>query len=871
MYFIKRSLPIDMCPLLHTNDFIFCKIFFIKYWNTVVYPTGTPIVPIPQNTTTMLKNHFKLAFRNLLRNKSQSVILVGGLTVGMAACILLLQYVNFELGFDGFHAKSKNIYRVVNERIQNGETVQKGTITYPTVGKAMQDDFPEVKNATRIAYSSDLMITKDERIEPVEPGLWVDEHFFEIFDFPVLAGDGLGLLDETNELVLTRALADRYYPAAKGNYEAILGEELIIDRYPDPFKIVGVLEDVPANSSMQFEMLISYASAIRYWGEGADNSWTWSDYYHYLELEEGADAKALETKLADFSQRHFRGTEVSGSEEVFTLQPLSEAHLYSAGLEYEITETASGQAVWSLLFIAFFILVLAWINYINLSSVRAIERAKEVGVRKVIGATRGQLVWQFLSEALVVNLASLILAVALVQAFSPWFAANFNMDVESLRFFTGGQMSLYLGLSLVGLILGGVIVSGAYPAWLLSSPHVSSVLKGMFTKDLGGAGLRKGLVVFQFTMSIALITATWLVSQQIDYMNKQDLGIDISQVMTVNSPEMSQWDSTFIERMDAFKAELVKFPGVESAATSNRAPGERMGRIFGLQKKEEGTDGQSFTSNVINADFEFAKTYYLEPVAGRFFRQSDHSYDWAAVDKIAINEATAKMLGYTDYESAIGKGVRFWDKDWRIVGVMPDYHQRSLHTAIEPIVFISSYSTFNLLSVRLSGENTDQTIAQVKETYGQFFPGNTFDYSFVNDDFQEYYESDQRFGNILSFFTLLTLLVACLGLFGLASYTTFLRTKEIGVRKVLGASSAGIVMLLSKDFIKLVIVALVIATPIAWYLIKIWLQEYAYRIEIDWWVFGLAGVAAILIAFLTVGTQSMKAALGNPVESLRSE
>ncbi len=819
----------------------------------------------------MLKNNFKIAFRNLFKNKTQSFILIGGLTIGMATCLLLLQYVNFELGFDNFHSKKDSIYRVVNERFQNGKSIQKGTITYPTIGPELTKEFPEVQNATRIAYSSDIMVTQRDRVEPIEPGLWVDEHFFEIFDFKLLATDGLQLLGKTNELVLTRQLADRYFPIAKGDYEAILGKELHIRRYPDPFKIVGICEDIPPNSSLQFELLLSYASCIRYWGEGADNSWTWSDFYHYLELESGTGIKALEAKLADFSKRHFRGTEVSGSKEVFTLQALEEAHLYSEDLEYEIGETANGRAVWSLLLLAFFILIIAWINYVNLSSVRAIERAKEVGVRKMMGATKSQLVQQFFSEALLVNLLSLLLALGVVQLLNPWFATNFGVEVAGLSFWEGNAFNVYLIIALLGLILLGVLVSGIYPAWLLSSPHVSSVLKGVFARDMGGANLRKGLVIFQFTMSIALITATWLVSRQINFMSQQDLGIAIDQVMTVNAPQMSQWDSTFINRMNTFKNELTQFPSIYSAATSSRGPGEGMGRVFEIQKTGAASAEQFYTSNFIDVDFEYAKTYGLTPISGRFFRESDHNPEWALVDKIVVNEAAINMFGYEDAEQAIQQQLQFWEKDWQIVGVVPDFHQRSLHHGIEPIIFIPSYNTGNLLSLQVSPENIATTIAQVKSTYAQFFPGNTFQYSFLDERFQRLYEADQRFGNILSFFTLLTILIACLGLFGLASYTTFLRTKEIGVRKILGASSASIVVLLSKDFLQLVVVAIALAAPIAWLVMDWWLNGFAYHIAIQWWMFLLAGIAALGIAFLTVSFQSVRAALANPVNALRSE
>lgn len=819
----------------------------------------------------MFQNNLKIALRNLLKNKTQSTILISGLTIGMAACILLLQYVNFELSFDDFHSNKENIFRIVNERFQDEKSVQKGTITYPAIGPTMLKDFPEIENTTRIGYSSDVMITKGDKIDPVEPGLWVDEHFFEIFDFNLIASQDLTPLDETNELVLTKSLADRYFPTARGNYEAILGEDLIIDRYQDPFKIIAICEDVPDNSTLDFDMLLSYATMIRYFGEGSDMSFTNSDFYHYVQLKPNTDVPTLEAKFTDFSHRYFEEQEATGRKEVFTLQALADAHLYSADLEYEIGRTVNGRAVWSLLIIAFFILLIAWVNYINLSSVRAIERSKEVGVRKVIGATRSQLVRQFLAEALAVNGLSLVLAFGLVQLLSPWFAQNFDVSPEGLSFFVGNSINSYLALALLGLILGGVIISGFYPAWLLSSPHVATVLKGTFSKDLGKGWLRKGLVVFQFTMSIALITATWLVSKQIDFMNKQELGFDINQIMTINGPEMNSFDSTFIERMTTFKTQLAIHPTINSAATSSRLPGQRTGRIFHIRKVGTGDTDQTYTSNFIGADFEYAKTYGLTPLAGRFLRASDHNRFMRLIENIVVTEATVKMLGYTNNEAAVGQRVNFFGKDWTIVGVTPDFHQRSLHTSVAPLIFAPFYSPGNPLSLNVSSENIGATIAHVQSTYQEVFPGNTFEYSFLNEDFQRLYEADQRFSSILSFFTLLTILIACLGLFGLASYTTFLRTKEIGVRKVLGASSASIIALLSKDFLKLVIIAMLFATPIAYFMMDLWLNDFAYRIEIQWWVFVMAGIGAIGIAFLTVSTQSIKAALANPINSLKTE
>lgn len=815
----------------------------------------------------ILKNYFKIAFRNLAKNKMQSSILIGGLTAGMVACIMLLMYVGFELSFDNFHSKKDNIYRVVNQRFQNGESVQKGTITYPTIGYTMREEFPEIKNATRLSYSSDFLITHNEKVTTIGSGFFADEHFLEIFDFKLIAQTKANVLNETNEIVLTKKMVAQYFPAVKDNYEAVLGEELRLNRLPDVFKIVGVCEDVPSNSFLQFNLLTSYATRIRYWGEGAGNSWTASNYYHFLELEEGTNYQALETKFADFSQRHFRGTEVTGSKEVFTLQPFSDAHLYSSDLEYEIGQTNSGRSVWSLLIISFFILLLAWINYVNLSSVRAMERSKEVGVRKVLGATKTQLTSQFIAEALIINIVSLLLAVGIVLILTPSFNAYLSINTS----FVGNEILTYLMVGLLGLIGAGVLVSGAYPAWLLSSSQIAGALKKVVLNSTGGARLRKGLVVFQFMISITLITITWLVANQIDFMSRQDLGINIDQVMIVNPPEMSNWDSTFIDRMNTFKTELTKFPGIESAATSNRAPSEGTGRIFQMQKIGKGASEQSFTTNFIHADFEYAKTYGFETLTGRFFRKNDHNYEWDALDKIVINEATVKMLGFADNEKAIGKQVNFWDKNWNIIGVMPDFNQRSLHHKIEPLTFLPGYGAYHLLSLKLSGKNVGETIAGVKSSYEQFFPGNDFQYSFVNENFQRLYAADFRFRNILSFFTLFTILIASLGLFGLASYTTFLRTKEIGVRKILGAGATSIVALLSKDFLKLVLIAILFAVPLAYFFMEKWLQGFAYQIGFQWWVFLLAGVLAIGIAFLTVGLQSLKAALSNPVESLRSE
>lgn len=818
----------------------------------------------------MFSNYLKIAFRNLWKNKGQTLILVGGLSAGMGACMLLLQYVGYELSFDRFHSKADRIYRVVNERLQEGKRIQKGTITYPTIGDALGRDFPEIANHTRLMAGGDVFIRVGEKLEEQEGFLWADEHFLEMFDFPVLAKNGAQVLNQPDEMVITRSVADAYFPWAKGDYQAIIGKELLVGARSTVFRVAAVLDDVPDNSLLQFRVLGAFSNLVQERGKEAFESWNWSDFWHYIELKPGADVAALEAKLPAFSERHFQGSKVSGSEEIFSLQALKDAHLYSRDLEYEIGETVNGRAVWSLLMVAFFILVIAWINYINLSSVRAMERAREVGVRKAIGAGRGQLIGQFMTEALLVNVAALALAFPLVQLIKPWFAGNFDLEPDTMRLFSDGSHMLLPALG--GLLVLGVLLSGAYPAWLLSASPVAGILKGFFQKKLGGGGLRKGLVVFQFTASIALITATWLVSQQIRYMNQQDLGVQLDHVVTIDPPRMTQWDSTYIGKVDALKTALTAHAGIKAAASSNRSPGDPfLGRVFQINKVGDADAAQNFTCGFINADYNYAETYGLKPLAGRFFLRTDHNPEWEKLESVVLTESAVKMFGYTSNDAALGKTLRFWDHNWHIVGVLPDFHQKSLHHAIEPLVFVPSYSPSNQISLRIAGDQVDQTLALIQKTYLEFFPGNVFKYAFVEDNFQKLYLADMRFGNILGFFTLLTILIACLGLFGLASYTTMLRTKEIGIRKVLGASVAGITSLLARDFLKLVLLAILIASPLAWYCMQKWLTDFAYHIEMKWWMFVMSGIGALGIAFVTVGFQSMKAALANPVQSLKSE
>jgi putative ABC transport system permease protein len=819
----------------------------------------------------MITHYLKIAIRNLWKNKGFTLIKISGLALGMAACLLLLEYVSFELSYDDFHENGDRIFRVINDRFKSGERVQKGMITYPTVGPQMVADYPEVIRSTRVVPTFNVHVrTPDHEIFKEERAIFIDSTFFRLFSFPLLAGDSSRLMREPNTLVLSERLAQKFFGVASGRYDEVIGATLWVDSYDDPFTVQAIAKNLPDNSHLQYGLFISYPTAARYWGEGVLNSWQWSDFYHYVELAPGVDARDLEEKFVEFSRRHFDGERVSGAEERFYLQPLEEAHLHSADLEYEIGVTRNGRTVWALLWIAVFVLLIAWMNYINLTTVSAVERSQEVGVRKVMGAQHSQLVRQFLTEALLINGIALVIALQLAQISQAFIRHHFGVDLSLRYLVSAGDETASLLMLAAGLFALGIFASGYYPAFLLSRFDIVQVLKGKFSKNHSGNWLRTGLVVFQFTASIALMSGTWLVYQQINYMNKQELGVAVDQTLVVEGPALTEWDSTFIDRMISFEEALMQIPGVASAGASNRVPGMGTGRIFALEPVGA-SDGRTYSTSFIQADLNYAETYELEPVAGRNFRRGDHNTDPNKVNAVMLNVSAVRHFGFETPEQALQRKVKFWDKEWEIVGVLPDFHQRSLHHAIEPMVFVPFYDETHFLSVKVDRADPGRLIASVHDLYDQFFPGNAFNYFFLDDFFQRQYEAERQFGSILMLFTILAIVIACLGLFGLASYTTLLRTKEIGIRKVLGASVSRVVLLLSKDFLRLVLIAALIAVPIAWYGVSMWLEDFAYQVSFSGWTFLIVGAAALLIALLTVVFQSVKAALANPAECLRSE
>ncbi len=819
----------------------------------------------------MLKNYFKIAWRNLVNNKADSLINIVGLSIGMAACLLILEFVSFELSYDRFNKNAPDIYRVANDRYQNGKLVQHGTITYSAVGPAMKADFPEIQNNTRVEPLSSLILINDDKKLEVKESFAADNEFLSVFSYPLLAGNPKTALKEPNNIILTETLAKKIYGFRDQDYSSLLGKTIKLNTDSLPYKITGISKDIPANSHLQFGLLVSYITLYKQkypWKE-AEYDFMDSDFWHYLQLKPGTDYKALEAKLAAFSQRHFQGNKVSGSDEKFLLQPLLKAHLYS-DYEYEIGKTGSSMAVWGMLIIASLIIIIAWVNYINLTTARSMNRAKEVGIRKVSGATRYQLIRQFLTESFLMNLIALFVAVLIIYFVQNGFNQLVERELSLSYLFSVTATGLNIKfLVITGLILG-ILVSGFYPSFVLSSFKPIMVLKGKYSQSGKGVFLRKLLVTVQFAATVALIIGSFVVYRQIRFVSSQSLGMNLSRVLIIKPPVLSSFDSSFISHENSFKSELTQIPGVLMACTSGRVAGDELGRSFNVHRTDKNTDTKITIRNM-GIDFNYLNLYDIPLKAGRNFVQTDYNPDFNKLSHILVSEAAVKSLAFSSNEEAIGKNIVVFGKTWIIVGVIGDFHQKSLHYAIEPVVMMPFAGTDHPISVKLSGNELAPIIAAIKLKYNSFFPGNLFDHYFIDDRFNALYKNDQLFGKVFALFAAFAICIACLGLLGLSLFTTAQRTKEIGVRKVLGASPSSIIFLLSKDFIRLILISFVIASPLAWYVMHSWLQGFAYRIPISWWIFPGAGLLAVCIALGTVSFQTMRAAAMNPAKSLRSE
>lgn len=822
----------------------------------------------------MFSIYLKSAWRNLLKHKFFSFIAVAGLAIGLCACILIIQYVNVELGVDRFHTHLDNLYRVVNDRYQQGLLVQHSTMTYSGIGRAMKEEVPGIEAYCRVTpYRVEVISWSDKKIAD-QRAVLVDRSFFSMFSYTLLAGDPKTALQEPNSVIVSEKMAREQLGVKEP--QSLLGQIMVFDTDSLPYKITGICKDIPGRSQLHFDLLVSYVSLYSKSGNNqfaeADYDFTRPSFWQYIQLKEGADPKIVEKKFAALHAKYFPKAAATSTEEVFYLQPLKKAYLYS-DFEYEIGRTGNYRIVWGLLVIALLILVLGWMNYINLSTARSLERAKEVGVRKITGASRLQLVKQFLTEALLVNMVAIIIAVCLTGLLQQTFNQLVNRELSISMLFSKQTTDISVTILFVLFSIAGIFLSGFYPAFVLSAYKPLKVLKGKFARSVSGVLLRKSIVTAQFAISILLIIGSIVVYRQLQFMTGQSLGYNMEQIMILRKPVLSNPRAGFLNNAYEFVNAVQQLAYVKGAAISSRIPGEELVKISNVNRTDIALDNPATMTN-IGVDEHFINLYEIKLLAGRNFSTLDYNDEFDKVHNLVINETALQQLHFQSPQEAIGKSLTAFDRNWNIIGVVADFHQKSLKSGIEPALLLPTLQLqgrYSQFSVKVDPQHLPAIMKDIRKIYASYFPGNIFDYYFLDEKFNRQYNNDYLFGKVFGLFAGLAILIACLGLSGLSLLTSTQRTKEIGIRKVLGASVAGIVLLLSKDFIKLVLLAIIIASPVAWYIMHLWLQDFAYRINISWWIFALAGLLSLMIALLVIGFQTVRTAIANPINSLRTE
>lgn len=805
----------------------------------------------------MIKNYFKIAWRNVIRQKGYSAINIFGLAIGIAACLLILQYVYFELSFENFQANKDSVYRVQQDRYDNGKLSTQWAAGAFAAGSSFKDAIPEIEDYVKLVKTRSAVTEAENQPLKIENVFFAGQSYFNIFTSPLLQGNPSTALKDPFAAAVSASTALKVF----GTTDAV-GKTLKLNR-KDNYIITAVFKDAPVNTQLRPDLLLSYTTFVQFRGpdNNPDQEWLEDGCLTYLRLRKDANPAAVEHKFIAIAEKGC-GEQLKkfNASVKYLLQPLGDIHLYSH-LMMEPAPNGDGKTVYLLLGIAFFIVVIAWVNYINLATARAINRAKEVGIRKAVGSQRRQLIIQFLSESAVLNGIALVLAVAIVLSAIPGFNQLSGQQLSFSLFF---KVNFWLGL--ITLYFAGVFFSGLYPAFVLSGFQPIKVLKGKMTATKQGGLLRKSLVVFQFAASLFLLIGTITVYKQIQYMRKQSLGIDISQTLIINPPLVKN-DSTFFTQITSFKQQLLQQPSITGISVSTTIPGQAVDWNAGgikLVGTDESTQKQY---RVIGADWDFIKTYNLKIIAGRAFSK-DFGEDPHAV---IFNRKGIEQLGFNKPEEALGKKIDFWGEQYTVAGVTENFHNQSLRESFEPLIIRLIPEVGGYVSIKTTAKDASVIIDKVKAEYNTFFPGNTIEYFFLDDHFDAQYKADQRFGQVFGLFTILAIFVGCLGLFGLASFTTLQRTKEIGIRKVLGASVTEILNLLYREFALLLCIAFVVAVPLAWYTVSTWLQSYAFRIDIHWYYFVLPFIAMITIALATVSFQSVKAALANPINSLKSD
>jgi len=787
----------------------------------------------------MIKNYFKTAWRNLMKNKFYSFINIAGLSVGLCVGMLILLWVQDEYSYDNFHSKAKNIYRLEN-RVGTGNSTQIWTATVAPIAKLSKQQLPEVKDYVRFGENYFSNYRVGSKIFEDHNTAMVDPSFFTFFDFPLIKGNKVNPFPNVNSVVLTEASVKKYF-----GDEDPMGKVIIAEN-KENFTVTGVVKDFPKNSSINpnmifpLEYIVKRDYANKTGNETIDHDFHQFGYETYLMLQPGTDVKALATKIRNIHLAN----KADDTDILYLVQALKDMHLYQAdgtngGIETVHMFTA----------IALLILVIACINYVNLSSARSLLRSKEVSMRKIVGAARAQLFMQFVVETALLFMLASLLAIVLMYAALPVFNDVSGKELEiNLR-------DYHLWMVILCTIAGSLAASSIYPALMLSSFKPLKALKSKASTSVGDARFRKVLVVTQFAFSVMLIAGTIVIKNQLDYIRSKQLGFDKAYTLRIGMRDMGS-------HYDAVKAELLKQPGVLNVSRASNSP-VAMGGETGSNDWPGKQQGQTLMIHPLAIDKDFMPFFKMQLVQGSNFTDAGADSFHYILNETAIRE--------TGIKDPIGKPFSLWDKKGTIIGVVKDFHFASMKEKIAPSIFYYQPGRSYQLFIKTTGDKAQQAIAAAEAQWKKYNAGFPFSYEFLDDAFNRLYRGEERTGLLFNAFAAIAIIISCLGLFGLAAYTAQVRTREIGVRKVLGASVGSIVQLLAADFVKLVLISIIIATPVAWYVMQQWLQSFAYKINVGWVVFVVAGVIAIAIAFLTISFQSIKAAVANPVKSLRTE
>ncbi|MGN6213302.1 FtsX-like permease family protein [Parafilimonas sp.] len=808
----------------------------------------------------MFRNHFKTAWRNLMKYKFISFINLFGLTIGLTCCLLILTYILNELSYDKYNKNADRIYRVTRTFYDGNhkEMLNLSTVA-PPFGYYLPTDFAEIEKMTRLLNNGTTPLRyKDKLLN--EPNVYfADENLFDVFTVDVLKGNPKTALNDPFSVMLTEETAKKYF----GNEDPV--NKVI--RANDQFdvKVTGVYKDFPSNAHIHPNILVSFNTLKDSAVIGEENlrtNWGNNSFFTYILLPKNYNIEGMKKRFPAFLDKHMAGQYGPNQPSKFTkldLQKLTDIHLYSH-TDFEAEPNGDINRVYIFSAIALFILLIACINYMNLSTARSALRAKEIGIRKVVGARKKELIIQFLGESVLLTWSAIIIAFVLLYLLLPWLnkISSQNLSVSILF-----KWQILVPLFLAPFVVG--IISGIYPALFMSSFQPVKTLKGLFKVSGTSISFRKVLVVTQFAISIILIITTVVVFQQLRYMQNASLGYDKDHLITM------AYNNQLNDQYEAFRNTLLQNSNIKAVGRSSRIPTGRL--LDGMGAQVPGNDSMvpvKADIRFLATDYDFIPAYRIPLAAGRNFSRS-YGTD---TSNFIINEAAVKAIGWKSNDLAVGKDFKYGQFSGHIIGVVKDFHFESLHEAITPLVFVlppPSQGFYNTISIKISGKNIASSLETIKDTWQKFLPQLPYQYSFFDENFAKLYDAEHKQETIFTTFAFIAIFIACLGLFGLSAFAISQRVKEIGVRKVLGASTTTIVGLLSKDFLKLVLIAAVIAFPIAWYAMHNWLQDFAYRINIQWWVFIIAAIIAALIALITVGMQAIKAATANPVKSLRTE